>query len=107
MINLETGFVFQFTQTLRLHCSYITKLLSFPNNRLPYILAKETLAKQISWSQKWADLCSDLDINFDFNSSILYLRTQQDVVLRALIEKEYRVQKRIIHKIMKFIQNFL
>ena len=106
-LNLETGFASQFTQTLKLHYSYITKILSFPNNRLPYIFANETLAKYISWSQKWADLCSDLDINFDFNNTILYLRTQQDIVLRALIDKEYRVYatKANNSQNMKFIQN--
>lgn len=106
MLHLETGFASQFSETLKLHCGYIAKVLSMSDDRLPHILAKETIFKNIFWVRKWFDNCGDLGVQFDFSVNIPELVNQQNNVLKALVFNEHNkmLQEQKIHKIMMHIQ---
>lgn len=91
MLHLETGIASQFSETLRLHCGYILKTLCLPDNRLPKFLASEILQKNISWSRKWLHLCSELGIQFNFNSGLENLKKQQKIVVNALIDNQFKL----------------
>lgn len=97
MLHLETGLDSQYSETLKLHCSYIAKVLCLPDNRLPYILAKATMALNLTWSRKWFELCGELGIQFHFNCHYSLIRTQQDFVLREMVLKEQRSNKLKAH----------
>lgn len=63
MLHLETGLKTQFVETLRLHFNYINKVFNLPSNRLPKILAEETILKNVYWVAEWRNLHTELGIN--------------------------------------------
>ena len=86
MILIETGFSSQYFDTLKLHCKYIAKVLRYPDHRLPSILAKEIILRNVAWSRKWLNLCGDLGIQFNFNCNNLEM--QLDDCLKIFLENE-------------------
>lgn len=66
MINLETEQQSQFSATLRLHFDYIRKVLNYPSNRLPCILAKEIIRKNCLWGNAWSSLCEQNQIDIEY-----------------------------------------
>ena len=66
MIHIETGMATMFYGTLDLHLSYIRKVFKLSFNRLPRLLAEETVRRNIFWFDDWKKLCVKFNINLDF-----------------------------------------
>lgn len=58
MLLLETGLPPLFLFTLKLHFQYIIKVLAYEDERLPKILAKHCIQKNIGWFKKWEEITS-------------------------------------------------
>lgn len=56
LVYLETCLYPIFVYTLKLHLLYMHRLASLPEDRLPHILAKETVRLRCFWSLGWEEL---------------------------------------------------
>jgi len=86
VIYLETGRNSLHLDALRLHRQYIAKALNYPENRLPRILAEETIARNTFWAKSWHDICEEHRIDTSLNAN---LADANSVVLAKLREIEY------------------
>ena len=56
MINLETGLPEIYLFSLKLHFYYILKILLLTEERLPKILFKESVKRNVGWFKEWNNL---------------------------------------------------
>lgn len=68
MINLETSIDPMFFSTLKLHFTYLNRVLSLNCDRLPRILANEVIKLNISWAKEWQLLCQSINFSPPNNS---------------------------------------
>ena len=87
MLHIETGIPSLFITTLRLHLSYIRKVLKFSNNRLPKILAEETIRTKCFWFIHWDNFYSSA--NIPLNNEMLYEFNHHQQILEVLLTQEH------------------
>ena len=71
VLHLETNYNTLYVSSLKLHFSYLNRVLSFEPHRLPKILAEKIIEMNIFWAKEWISLCST--INFSISNSNLPL----------------------------------
>ena len=86
MLHIETGLPCMYIETLKLHFSYINKVLAMPDNRLPKLLAKETITSGIYWVKKWNNIFIEFNLNLDFN---LPLNTLHQSLIDKINQKDF------------------
>lgn len=86
MLYLETGLDSLYTSTLKLHFTYINKVLQMDQNRLPRILAEHIITQNEMWAKEWSTLCSslqyprsnpDLPLSFEWKTLISALQARE------------------------------
>jgi len=83
-IYLETRQHSQFTKALEFHFNYIIKVLNMSSDRLPKILALETISKNIFWYKEWKQIFLQLGISEPASMDTRVLRITLDHALIAL-----------------------
>lgn len=75
-----------YTSTLKLHFTYINKVLQMDQNRLPRILAEHIITQNEMWAKEWSTLCSslqyprsnpDLPLSFEWKTLISALQARE------------------------------
>ena len=84
MLNLEKGLHSMHVHTLRLHFSYIRKVLELPENRLPRILAKEIIRQKCFWFEEWEEICNKNQVAV----TDLPLKAMHKVIIESMIQNE-------------------
>ena len=89
MLHLETNIPSLFLVTLNIHFSYIRKVLNFPNERLPKILAIETIRAKCFWFMHWDEFYRKSHISVQ--DDLFYDKSQHQIILDVLSyqEREY------------------
>lgn len=95
MIHIETGLHCLFLYTLKLHFSYIAKIMTYPTDRYPKLLAMEILEKDIYWAKEWKRLFLYANVDFDFSRTITEWKDRQKLALNNIAIKywEENVQR--------------
>lgn len=89
MLHLETGLPTLYLETLNLHFSYIRKIFKLPVNRLPRLLAEETVRQYAFWVPHWRSLCSEIGTTFNFEMWKSNLQYHHDIILDSLRNLEH------------------
>lgn len=89
MLHIETGLPSLYLETLNLHFRYISKILNLSINRLPRLLAKESILQNTYWFSHWQSLCTKIGITLDIEIWGNNLRYYHDNVLNKLKIFEY------------------
>lgn len=88
MLHLETGLPSLYLETLNLHFSYIRKILKLPTNRLPRLLAEETIRQNTSWVPYWRSLYNESGITFDIENLGNNISQHHILILDSLRDSE-------------------
>ena len=88
MLHIETKLHSLFLTTLNLHFNYIRKVLNFSNNRLPNILAKETIHKKCFWYPYWDDFYRKANISIEQDSWLEQSLGHHQIILDVLHDLE-------------------
>ena len=56
--HLETNYGTLFSCTVKLHPTYICRVLSLSRDRFPRILAEKIIESNLFWAKEWQNLCS-------------------------------------------------
>lgn len=89
MLHIETGLPSLFLETLNLHFGYIGKVLNLPANRLPRLLAEETIRQETFWLPHWRSLCSELGTPMDIEIWRTNFQFFHNRILETLRISEY------------------
>ncbi|XP_073981339.1 uncharacterized protein [Rhodnius prolixus] len=65
----ELGYLPIFTHTFKLHCNYILKVFNMPDSRLPKLVAKHIVEKQLYWFKAILKLMDQCELNLEINLS--------------------------------------
>lgn len=65
MLHLETGLPPLFLYTLKLHFSYIRKIMEYSPQRLPKIVASYIVQRKSQFFGEWSRLCLEHNLNLD------------------------------------------
>ena len=60
VLYLETSYETLFITTIKLHFSYINRILALNSNRLPKILAEKVISLNTFWAYEWTSLCTKI-----------------------------------------------
>ena len=109
-VYLENNLYPPFLHTLKLYHNYLIKALHMPHKRLPSILVKIVIKKEIFWYKKIIDSANEYNthLNLGLNNlekwkEILSLfRKQIKIVLNANIHKQRMKSKHFIYRILNF-----
>lgn len=86
LLYIETGWNTLYVTSLKLHFSYVNKILRLNPLRLPRILAEEILRRDISWVKDWSNLC--LSLNYSPPAINVPMCHFWKEILSALVAKE-------------------
>ena len=89
MLHIETGLPSLFIRTLELHFSYICKVFKLPSNRLPRILAEETVRRKTFWYKKWLLLSEQMGIQINFETWRINMQPYQMNLLEIIKSNEF------------------
>lgn len=89
MLHIETGLPPLYLETLGLHFNYIRKVLNLSMNRLPRLLAEETIRKNTFWFPHWRSLYTDCGISLDIETWRINILHQHDLIMNNLRSLEY------------------
>lgn len=89
MLHIETGISSLFLDTLNLHFSYIGKVLKLNSNRLPRILAEETIRQNSFWFPHWRSICSEIGYTFNVDTWSTHFHYHHNYILESLRLREY------------------
>lgn len=88
MIHIETGLPALFLQTLSLHFDYIRKIMSYSDERLPKILAKQIISHKIYWAEEWQSIFESVGMEINLENSQTWQASHRDALL-SLKYKEW------------------
>lgn len=89
MLFLETNIVQAYNYSLKLHLDYIRKVFKMPLNRLPRLLAEETIIQNVYWARDWREIYDTAEV--DLNLLAANVNWQQSH--KNLLEALQRTQK--------------
>lgn len=84
MLHVETGLHRLFLFTLKLHFSYINKIISYTEDRYPKLLALEIIEKKLFWAKEWLALSQKSSIDFNFSFQLNSWKPMQTEMLNKL-----------------------
>lgn len=61
ILYLETGLNTLYLDTLKLHFSYINRVLHLPVHRLPRLLAEKIISMNTFWAEEWGTICERIN----------------------------------------------
>jgi hypothetical protein len=113
ILYIETKQEPTFLFTLKLHINYINKILNLPGDRLPYLIGREIVRREVLWYKDWRNraeglgiqLCSPL-LNckewFEKSRALisdLSIQTHQMYLSKALQATHHKLFKNLDHNI--------
>lgn len=87
MLYLETGFSSLYISSLKLHFSYVNRVLSLSPNRLPRILAEAIIRMNVFWAREWVNLCNVVHFSPPDNDSPVCLYWKEILSLLVIQER--------------------
>lgn len=89
MLHIETGLHTLFLETLNLHFSYIRRVFKLGFDRLPRILAEETVSQNTFWFSRWRDLCGEIGYTLDIENWRNNFQHHHNCIIESLRNKEH------------------
>lgn len=88
VLYLETGYSSLYISSLKLHFSYVNRVLSLSADRLPRILAETIIRMNVFWAREWVNLCNTVNFSPPDNDIPVCLYWKEIVDLVAIKERE-------------------
>jgi len=88
LLNLDTGLNALYISTLSMHFSFLRKVFSMPDTRLPKILAMEVIDKRIFWAARWLRLYDDAGLSFSFSFDVASLKNDHAFIVQSELERK-------------------
>lgn len=113
MLFIETGLPELYNYTLNQHITYMHKVMSLPDNRLPKIVASSLLRSNTNCVREWSSLCEQHGVPVPCIENVHEWPTMKQLLLNRLDESTHRMyeqraqlsETRILYKTLNHTLN--